>query len=150
MQRNREGRWDKRFKRLLHFFRSGLIQRRKVRARNLRIGDDDHLGDVVHVGVSLHFYDADYFFAALRRQRNCHSPGQLLEVFPIIYLGLINYESSAVLVTFARPAWIARLIGSRCGLGGGFFNRWCKKRCDNKYTMEQRSVTGFHIVGGSA
>ena len=36
------------------------------------------------------------------------APAQLLEVFPIIHLGLINKEAGPILVTFARPARIAR------------------------------------------
>ena len=108
MQRDRERRWDKRFKQLIHLFLRGVIQRRKVRASDLRIGDDDHLANVVHIRVPLHFDDAHCFFAALGRERNRHSPCQVLEVFPVIDLWLINKESCPIAVLFARPAGICR------------------------------------------
>ena len=145
MQGDCDGWWDKVFNQLLHLFRSSRIQRRKVRAGNLRIRDHDDLGKVVHIRISLHFHDAHYFFAALGRERNRHSPTQFLEVFPVIYLGLINNESIPIAVFFAWPARIARLIGR--GFGGASFNRRCKKRRDHEYTLEQRSATQFHSGG---
>src|SRR5262245_28191016 len=106
MQRDLERRWNKAFKQLIHLFLCGLVERWKVRARDLRIGDENELGNVVYACISLHFHDADYCFSALRRERNRHSPAQILEVFPVIDLGLINNESRAVLVFFAWPARI--------------------------------------------
>ena len=68
MQRNRDGRRDKCFKQLFHLVRSGLVQRGKVRACNLRIGDDRDLGNIVNVRMSFHFHHAHYLFAALGRK----------------------------------------------------------------------------------
>jgi hypothetical protein len=96
--------------------------------------------------MSLHFDDAHYFFAALRRQRNRHSPGQLLEIFPVIDLRLINNKSSPIAVLFARPARIGRLIG---GDRAGCSLKWRRKeRRDNKYAVKQRNIRQFHNCGG--
>src|SRR2546430_16405417 len=65
-----------------------------------------------------------------------------LKVFPVIDLRLINKESRAVLITFTRPARVARLIGS--GVGGNYFDGQRKKRCGNDDTLEKRSVWQFH------
>ena len=90
MQGDRDGRWDKGLKQLLHLFRSGLIQRGKVGACNLWIGNDDDLGNVVHIRAPLHFHHPHDFFAAPGRKRDRHSPAQVLEIFPVIDLRLIN------------------------------------------------------------
>src|SRR6266404_6974342 len=144
MQRDRDGRWDKRFKQLFHLFCSSLIQRRKVSARDFGIGDNDDLADVVHVRMSLHFHDAHYVFAALGRKRNRHSPGQLLEIFPIIYLWLINNEAAPIAVLFARPAGVCR-PRRRVGVLCSKIARQKRTSCENDQGCD------FHkIVRGGA
>jgi hypothetical protein len=58
MQRNLERRWNKAFKQLIHLFLRGIIQRWKVGASDLRIGDDDDFGNVIDVRIPLHFHHA--------------------------------------------------------------------------------------------
>src|SRR4030095_7330459 len=114
MQRDLKRRWNKAFNKLLHLFLGGLVHRWKVRAGNLRIADENKFGNVVYVGVPLHFHHTDYCFAVLGGKRNRSSPAQILEVLPVIHLRLINNEASAVLVLLTRPTRTARLAGSCC------------------------------------
>src|SRR5262245_32014147 len=104
MQGDLERRWNKAFKQLIHLFFRGLVKRWKIRSRNLRIADENELGNVVDGSSSLHFHDADYCFAGLGGKRNRHSPAQILKVFPVIDLRLINDELGSVLIFFAWPA----------------------------------------------
>src|SRR4029453_10536720 len=99
----------------LHLFLFGLVQRRKIRARNLRVRNGHELGDVVYSSIPLHFHHADRCFSAFGRKRNRHSPAQVLEVLPVIDLGLINDESRAIAIFFPWPARVAGLSGSGCG-----------------------------------
>src|SRR5205814_5036988 len=137
-------RWHKCLKQLLHLFLGRLIQRGKIRARDLRIGDDGDLRDVVYVRVPLHCHHAHHCLAALGRKRNRHSPTQVLEVFPIIHLGLIDYEAVSILIAFSRPAWIARLIGSWSGSRCRYFKWRSKKRRCHNHALEETSVKEFH------
>ena len=142
MQGDLERRWNKAFKQLIYLFLGGLVHRWKVRARNLRIADENKFGNVVYACIPLHFHHADGCFSVLGRKRNRHSPTQVLEVFPVIDLRLINNEPCSVLVFFAWPARVARLIGS--GVGGDAFERQRKKRCANDHALNQRSARQFH------
>src|SRR4029453_14988268 len=86
------------------------------------------------------FHDAERCFSALGRNRNRHSPAQILEIFPVIHLRLINNKSVPVAELFAWPARVTALAGSRCR-----YFKWRNKnrRCDDR-ALKQRSVKKFH------
>src|SRR4030095_3460460 len=144
MQRDLERRWNKTFKQLIHLILGGLFHRWKVRAGNLRIADENKFRNVVYACIPLHFHHADYCFAVLRRERDRHSPAQVLKVLPVIDLGLVNDELGSVAVFLPWPARVARLTRSGCGCGGGSCSRRRKKHSANDYTVKQRIVKRFH------
>src|SRR5262249_20916126 len=89
--------------------------------------------------IPLHFHHAHDGLAALGRKRNRHAPAQILEVFPVIHLRLINNQSRAILVTFSWPTRITGLTRSCCGFGGPLAWRR-EKRADHDQCCSHGTV----------
>src|SRR5262249_41351193 len=99
--------------------------------------DGHQFGDIVYARSPLHFNDTDYFFAALWRQRNSHSPAQILEISPFIDLRMIDDKSGPIAVFLSWPGRIG-LAGRSRGLSRSYSERQGKERRRYEEASEKR------------